>query len=163
MSGSRVILKDKKLIARLKRLTRKRAKVAFTAGVATGGMALMFDSVATEPTTPFRTGALRGSASLHVQNKLQATGTQIGNYPTVSVPTEAGIPIQAHTFVAVVGFNMPYAHLWHENEPAGWETRRSTPFHEPSAGMKYMANKLDRFADKYGRIMVSKIRSELAA
>jgi hypothetical protein len=116
-------------------------------GMAYAGLELLNDCVLISPTVPIREGWLRGSGSLFVNNMFVAE-SKFG---------KSGKATRNHTeplgkgFVAVVGFNTPYAARMHEG--------LDFHFREPSAGAKYLETKLSLYREKYIEIVSETIKN----
>lgn len=115
-------------------------------GLTTAGGMLLRDCIMERPTVPIKEGTLRGSGSVVVEGVLKRTSKEFGY--------EKGNPAtidnrRANARTATVGFNTPYAIRTHE-VPMN--------FTEPSAGNKWMENKLKRYKKDYMKEIVEKIK-----
>ena len=150
-------------LARLSsRITPKMSRM----GVGEASLAILRDTIAEIPTTPIKKSFLRGSGSIFVQDVLVATAAKVdpglaAKDKFVNRTHAAGAP--KDVVIGTVGFNAHYAAMWHENEPTGWQSRRSTPFTEPTAGRKYLESKMQRNQKQYFAIMQRRIIDELSA
>lgn len=116
-------------------------------GIGRAGLQLMNDNVMEVPTVPIKEGWLRGSGSVFVQNKL--IGESSFGKPG-HANTDHSENIGPREFIAVVGFNTPYAAKLHEGI--------TFHFTEPSSGPKYMESKLMRNKIRYMEIIANAIK-----
>lgn len=126
-------------------------KASAEVGVGRALSQLKTDMVMQRPTAPIKEGYLRGSISIFVQNKKHETPISPGE-------KKSGQAIQ-HTMIlsktqikGIIGANMPYAARWHE-VPA--------KFTEPSAGNKYLENKMAGNKMTYKKIIVNAINEKV--
>lgn len=108
----------------------ERVRKAATKGIAVASMALLQDSIMEVPKVPHDEGTLRGSGSVHVNGKLEATSEDLadGGNPTPFTSGISGDRVR-DAVVGRVGFNTPYATRLHEAE-------EGIVFHETGTGGK---------------------------
>lgn len=116
-------------------------------GMAQAGMQLLNDCVMEVPTVPIKEGFLRGSGSVHVQNKLIMTSPYGKPGMAATIIDDSAEPGQ---IVATVGFNTPYAARVHEGI--------GMHFTEPSSGAKYLESKMMRNKNRYFQIIADTIK-----
>ncbi|MFA5038410.1 MAG: hypothetical protein WC732_01875 [Candidatus Omnitrophota bacterium] len=132
----------------LRRIAREVIPEVAEKAMAQAGMQLLNDCIMEPPTVPIKEGWLRGSGSVHVQNKLIAKSDQ--GKPGMAEETVSE-PIDPGKIAARVGFNTPYAAKLHEG--IGFK------FSEPSAGPKYLESKLLKNKNKYFQIIADVIKA----
>lgn len=167
MPTSKMVFNDKDFRGGFTRIAIKQAPMAAQVGMGQAALQLMGDAILIEPTVPLKTGRTRGSGSAFTQNKF------VGDSQENVIPREGQIkgtptpartfivPIPSNTIISVVLFNTEYAWEIHELRPLGWNkgpNKRATPFHEPSADIKWLETKLVGFQKKYFGI----VRNEVA-
>lgn len=158
---------DKKFRIGLKKIALKRVPAAATKGMGMAALQLMGDAILVEPTIPLKTGRTRGSGTAFAQNKF------VGDSQEHVLPREGQIkgrptpdrsfktPITSNSIVGIVLFNTEYAWRIHELQPINWASRRATPFHEPSADIKWLEAKLVAFGKQYFKIIAKEVQSSL--
>lgn len=127
---------------------------ALEQGLGQAGMNLLRDTVMEEPTVPHDEGTLRGSGSVHVQNRLIHT-TEAGGQGTPCRDHQE--PIGAEELVAVVGFNTPYAAYQHEGVRMDG-THQVQHYQEASAGPKFLERKLLQNRDQYLKTVAKRVK-----
>lgn len=117
-------------------------------GMAKAGMQLLNDAIMVEPTVPLKEGYLRGSGSVFVEDRFAGQSHQgKKDFANTASP---GVARRYDAWVAIVGFNAPYAARLHE---AGGNMN----FSEPSAGAKFLESKMNSFKDVYFQIIANTI------
>jgi hypothetical protein len=124
-------------------------------GLAKAGMRCLRDCVMDMPTVPVDEGTLRGSGSVFVGNRLVGTSEKRGSGGTPA--TEIGATLARNNLTATIGFNTPYAAYQHEGHRADG-SHSVTEYTEPSAGPKFLENKLNGNRDDYMAIIAAEIR-----
>jgi len=128
-------------------------------GIGRALLQLKTDMITQRPTAPIKEGFLRGSTSIHVQDK---------ELPVPLGPRENAfkkimgyqIPLQPGKLIGLIGLNVPYAARTHEvpmvfrNWPGG------TPSTE--VGNKYLESKMANNKELYKKIVVNSIKEEEA-
>jgi len=115
--------------------------------MATAGMQLLNDAVMEVPTVPIKEGFLRGSGSVHVQNKL----VYVSPYGKPGkAATTIDLPIKKGQITATAAFNTSYCARLHES--IGFH------FSEPSSGPKFLESKLIRNKERYFTIIANVIK-----
>lgn len=140
--------------ASLQRLVRDVMPDAIKRGLGVAGMQLLNDAALETPTVPHDEGTLRGSGSVLVEGKLVGTSpSPRGKGTPATEDTTTGRPGQ---FVAVIGFNTPYAAYLHEGVRLDG-THTVANWTEPSSGAKYLERKLLENRDLYFQIVAGEI------
>ena len=112
--------------AGLKKLVTQAEPQATAKGLFAAGNALLNDAIYQVPKAPFKEGILRGSA-------------------------RADAPVADRLGAEVlVGFNIVYAHRWHELTP---EQDSKISWSLPGSGRKFLETKMARNKEKYLRIV----------
>jgi hypothetical protein len=127
-------------------------------GLAKAGMRCLRDCVMDMPTAPVDEGTLRGSGFVFVGNRLIGTSKdQAGPKAKPTPATELSDVIIHNNLTATIGFNTPYAAYQHEGHRADG-SHPVTQYKEPSAGPKFLENKLNGNRDDYMAIVAAEIR-----
>lgn len=117
------------------RIMKQAAPSAIENGVRQALQELKLDADNVEPRTPHLEGHLRASGKVHdVKKELREIFGEI---------TYGG---------KGVGYDVPYAHRWHEAEPG------TVNWSEEGVGPKYLSSKLTAFAKKYMEIIATVVR-----
>lgn len=113
--------------------------------MAESGIALLDDAVMELPTTPLKTGTLRGSGSVLVNGEFKHMMTpEPGANSSPATRSEGG---RSGEIVGEVGFNTPYAARLHEHP--------EFDFKEPGSGGKWLERPLFQNADDYFAVLAS--------
>ena len=116
-------------------------------GIGRALLQLKTDTVMQIPTVPIREGFLRGSASVHVQER--ELYVPLGPRERADKKAQGyKIPLQVGKYIGLIGFNVPYAARTHE-----------VPMHftDPEAGNKYLESKMANNKMTYKAIIVKAI------
>lgn len=148
-------IKSKNLVAKLKSLDGITNKMLNRA-VGVAGLALLSDAQNKTPTPPIKTGHLRGSQYVLVDEKNIAGG----------MPKDRPPKLDAGLFGAHVGFDTPYASYVHDHmTPAKPEKGRTIYPSELSeragAGGLFLLNKMVENADRYKSKITESIKKSL--
>lgn len=100
------------------------------------------------PTTPLRTGYLRGSISAFVNHRLVTTSRKVLGKPATT--DNAGGVVDKDHWLITVGANTPYARKHHE-VPAN--------FRQPGSGNQYIRAKLALRGKTYMEIIARRLRA----
>jgi hypothetical protein len=121
-------------------------------GMGQAGMQLMSDASIELPTTPHKTGRLRGSGSTFVGKKLQGVSpdNSVLNNGTPATVNSMPLEDEKEFLVATVGFNTEYATIVHEGVHLN--------FSQPGAGAKFLEKKAVERKDLYMRIVANNMR-----
>jgi len=140
--GMTVDLRD--FETRFKDLVENSVPKAVSQGIFRAGNELLRDAIKETPKAPFKEGHLRASARTQFPNGMSREYRETGS----------GVLIDAKDgqdgFGILVGFNIEYAHRWHELTPDE-DARISWTL--PGSGRKYLETKLIRHKDKYAKIV----------
>ena len=120
----------------------------FKQGLMQAVLQLYDDSMHHFPAVPLKEGPLRASASAFVQNELVKVWGPEANPSHI---TEIG----PDEYLAVLGFNIPYAERQHEHQYQHYTT--------PGTGSQYLRIKLETFANDYIAVVARIVRRGLAA
>lgn len=105
---------------------------------------LLRDAIKEDPMAPFDEGALRGSARVQTPDGvLHDPSGAIAATGTIKVPKGDKIEMAA-------GFNIVYAHRWHEISK---EKEKDINWTTPGSGRKYLETKMVRHKEKYLEIV----------
>jgi hypothetical protein len=140
--------------ARMKEWQRK-LQVGYAKGIANALGALLDDCTIEPPTTPVKTGTLRGSGSYFVNNKLIATTEEAAAGHPAAMPTPAttdSVTLDPNKVIGRAGFNTSYAKKVHE-VPMN--------FQEPEAGNKYMEAKMRTHGADYIKTAANVAKAEV--
>lgn len=124
-------------------------------GAMKAALQLLNDATMEAPGVPLDEGTLRGSGSAFVNNKLVAVNPPEGGNPTPATEDNEAIPEDA--FVAVVGFNTPYAAYQHEGERRDG-TRKVQNYSHSGTGAKFLERKMAENFDDYQAIVGREIQ-----
>ena len=124
-------------------------------GLGRAGMLLMRDAALEAPSVPLKEGTLRGSASVHVENKRVATGSTLPNAAQGTPAEHVNVGSNDRRRVAVVGFNTPYAAYLHEHPEFKFGKL------DPQSGGKFMETKMQRHGKDYFEEVADTIRNGL--
>jgi hypothetical protein len=126
-----------------------RIEQGFETGIGRALLQIKTDTVMQRPTAPIREGFLRGSASIHVQER---------ELPVPLGPGERSdkkamgykIPLQHGKIIGLIGFNVPYASRTHE-----------VPMHfrDREAGNKYLESKMSGNRMIYKKIITNAVNA----
>lgn len=142
----------------LKRLMERAFPLAVERALAEAGGQVLNDAVMQVPSVPLDEGTLRGSGSVFVQNRLTETSESLGSNGT---PCRDHVEaIGRNEFVAVIGFNTPYAAYQHEGVRADG-SHPVVNYSEPGSGPKFLEAKLIDQKEVYGRVIAARIKKEL--
>ena len=121
--------------AGMKRYQKGCTEVYVPEGVRKACQELILDANNKPPRTPFKLGALRGSGK--VDDVLKQGEIVVG---------------QVSFGAGASGQDAPYAARWHEAEPG------TIKFTAPGAGPKYLESKMNKFREKYMKIIAEVIK-----
>lgn len=124
-------------------------------GAMKAALQLLNDATMEAPGVPLDEGTLRGSGSAFVNNNLVGVSPSQGGNPDPATEDNEAIPKDA--FVAVVGFNTPYAAYQHEGERADG-TRKVENYSHSGTGAKFLERKMAENFDEYQAIMGREIQ-----
>lgn len=143
------VIDDREFVKAIKEF-KSRLKEARKLAVATAGLQLLNDCIFLPPTCPIKTGYLRGSGSVTVNNRMYHSTkrlTGVGDPVVASGAKEAKELIES-----VVGFNTSYA---------AQTDRLPRRFREPTAGQFWFSGKCRTRAKLYGKLMAYALFEEL--
>lgn len=126
----------------MRQLVRQALPDAIVRGLGQAGQQLLRDAIMEEPTVPLKEGTLRASGSVTVLRPFEA------NDLNVTVP--------AGSYVAVIGFNTPYAAYLHEGMRKDG-SHVVVNWSEPGSGAKFLESKLVMFKERYIQIVSDEI------
>ena len=160
IGGLQFSIDTSKMVDRHRRIAKEIAPAIARQAVGAAGLELLRMAMMEPPTVPIYIpdpekkktsdhvgGMLRGSASLFVNNELM----HVSSFGIPGAATRDHVEaLQANRFVAVLGFNTPYAARLHEHPEYN--------FSEPSAGGKYVEQKLLSGHDRLLRVIAEHFR-----
>lgn len=112
----------------------------------TAGNELLHDAIYEEPQAPMLEGHLRASARTQTPDgTMRPAGVVVGGQPDCLAPDG--------NFSLEVGFNIKYAHRWHEVSPEEDARIKWTTKYAAKPGRKYLETKLVRNKDRYLKLM----------
>lgn len=114
----------------------RRLRAGYAKGLGQALGSLLNDCTTEPPTTPIKTGTLRGSGSYFVNNKLIATTKKVAAGHAEAKPTPAttdSVALDPNKVIGRAGYNASYAKKVHEIP---------MNFTDPDAGNKYMEAKM---------------------
>ncbi len=125
----------------------KKKMAAIEKGMGRAGLLLLGDASTETPKTPHDKGTLRGSGSVHVQNKLVGVSPPEGD---ASPATDISEPLSQGTITVTVGFNTPYAARLHEHP--------EYQFKESGTGGKFLERPMAENAKLYLKEVARTVR-----
>lgn len=128
----------------LKKLVEKALPPEIAKGLFRAGNELLRDAVIEVPKAPFKEGHLRGS------RQTQSANGQTVKFEKGLAPANADASWPDGGYGVVAGFNIVYAHRWHELTP---EEDVRISWSLPGSGRKYLETKLIRHKEKYRDIV----------